>query len=163
MKGALEADQERWRHVGHDIRQAIEAANQGLDDVFSCSQNDLTFTCSVAVAVSSLGAIAFTGGAAAGAIAAVGAAGVTGSAGIAANKVLNEPGGTTEQVVTSMENVIKRITDETKNAGSEIARALSDVHGHAQGAGEDFVSPRPALADVEGVEATSESGLGRVV
>ena len=163
MKGALEADQSRWLNVYKDINHAIAATDQGLDDVFSCSQNDLSFVCSVAVAVSTIGAIPFTGGVAAGAIAAVGAVGVTGSAGIAADKAFNEPGGTTEQVVTSLENAIKRITDETKNAGSKIANALAGVHAQAQGAREDFISPRPAFAGMEGDETTSESGLGRVV
>ena len=77
MKGALEADQERWRSVREDINRVLVTTDNGLDDVFSSSQNDLSFACSVAVAVSSIGAIPFAG-VGAGVIAAVGAVGVTG-------------------------------------------------------------------------------------
>jgi len=162
MKGALEADQERWRSVREDINRVLVTTDNGLDDVFSSSQNDLSFACSVAVAVSSIGAIPFAG-VGAGVIAAVGAVGVTGSAGIAGQKAFNEPGGSTEQVVKSLENAIKRITEETKKAGGKVAHALAGVHRQVDSARDDFVSPRPALAGMDGGETTGESGLGRVV
>lgn len=161
LKGALEADQERWFTADKDIQLLASTTEDSLDNVLSSGKNEMAFTFSVVSAVAAIGAVPFTGGASA-VIAAVGAAGSVGSAGVAADKVINKPGGSVEQVVKSMRDAIEELTREIQRSGGKIARALNGISGQVQGAKTDFLSPRPALAGMEGGEATSEEGLGRV-
>ncbi|QGK71718.1 hypothetical protein GIY23_21330 [Allosaccharopolyspora coralli] len=161
LKGALEADQNRWGKADEDIRFLAQAVNDGLDNVLGCGKNELAFTFSVVSAVAAVGAIPFTGGASA-VIAAVGAAGSVGNAGVAASKVVKKPGGSVDQVLKSMEDAIRELTKEIQDSGGKIAEALNGITGQVQGAKDSFVSPRPALAGMEGDVTTSERGLGGV-
>lgn len=63
--------------------------------------------------MAAVGGIPFTGGASA-IIPAVGAAGAVGNAAVPGNEVLNEDGGSVQQVVVSMEEAIESLTREIK-------------------------------------------------
>ncbi|GAB2744396.1 hypothetical protein GCM10027174_17630 [Salinifilum aidingensis] len=160
LKGALEADQARWQNTDQDIRTLAQETLDGLDNVASCGKNELKFVFSVASAVAAIGAVPFSAGASAG-IAAVGAAGAMGAAGMDAAKMTRE-GGSVEQVMRSMKDGIDKLTKETRESGSKVARALNGVPGEVQSDRSAFVSARPALAGMEGDAVTGRGGLGGV-
>lgn len=161
MRGALEADQERWRRARDDIETIAEGTLSGLDNVESCGKNELKFTFSVASAVAAVGSIPFTGGASAAGIAAVGAVGSVGAAAMDGEKVVNKEGGSADQVVQSMKSSIDELTEEIRKSGGKVAKALNGISGEVEADRSAFVSARPALAGMDGDEVTSDDGLGR--
>ncbi|TCP50842.1 hypothetical protein EV191_107106 [Tamaricihabitans halophyticus] len=161
MKGALEADRERWARAHRDIALIIETNFAGLDNVSSTGKSDLSFLFTVVGAVVAIGGIPLSGGASTG-LAAVGAAGAVGSAGVAADDLRRDKaGGSTEQVVNSMKEAIQELSQEIRSSGQKVSHALISATNEVQKYKDSFVSERPTMAGMTGKSLTSDEGLGR--
>ncbi|WP_438388773.1 hypothetical protein [Actinopolyspora saharensis] len=160
MKGAMQAEQELWNKTQDDIANIAEKALTALDNVGSCGKSDFEFTLSVFSAVAAIGAIPFTGGASAVTFAAVGAASAVGGAAQKGYEAVKASGGSAEQVVSSMEDAIGKLTEHISKERGRITKSLNDCAGAITQGKSHFVSPRPKLAGMEGENLTSGMGVG---
>ncbi|WP_213450959.1 hypothetical protein [Rhizomonospora bruguierae] len=171
LRAALEAERTLWESARRDIDKIAETTLKALDAMHgSCHQTSWTLTfdiiaavVGVALAIPTLGASEIGAAAVISLTAGAAGAGVVGDLPVESDKPDNGTkvgGHEVNEVIGSMRTAIQDYTTLVNDRESFIAQRLRGMVGTVHSRPDLFVSPRPALRDMNGGNATSGRYLG---
>ena len=150
LMNALNAEKELWKRARLNIDDIAHKVKSALDHYDDCGKNDWEIGLSVVGAVVAIAAIPVTGGASAIALGAV-ASGID-VANTFAGQIEDPPKNdysaeSVEGVIAKAKQGIEDLKDAVKKAEQKIVDAMTNSSGTVAGHTEDFVAPRPTLAE----------------
>lgn len=154
LKGGLQAEQNMWAQARTNIANIATGTLDALDNIGTCSQGDWSVGLTVLSSIVTIVAAIESGGASL-ALTAIGAAAQVG----AAIPAPSQPGGTAEQIIGAMRQLISQFGQQLTDALNLIVSRLQTSSAMVQQNIAYFTMPRPSMDDMDDGTLTGPLGL----
>lgn len=145
LKGGLQAEQSMWTQARTNIADIAKGTLDALDNLHTCSQGDWTVGLTVAASILAILAALESDGASL-SLTAVGAAAQVGAA---VPGTPSQPGGTAEQIIGAMRQLISQFGQQLTDTINLITSRLQASSVTVQQNSAVFDMPRPAMDDIK--------------